>query len=67
MPVGDSVALLAEGSSSRRLTVDHRADNAAEMMRILCAGGELDYDQHGTLRVYRPCDSSRLNGAMFTR
>lgn len=36
-------------------------------MRVLTAGGEVDYDERGTLRVYRPNDHFRLNGAMFTR
>jgi serine/threonine protein phosphatase PrpC len=64
---GDCVALLAHAGSSERLSMDHRADNAAELVRVLTAGGEVDYDQHGTLRIYRPNDHFRLNGAMFTR
>uniref|UniRef100_A0A383W3M2 protein-serine/threonine phosphatase n=1 Tax=Tetradesmus obliquus TaxID=3088 RepID=A0A383W3M2_TETOB len=65
--LGDSVALLARGGSCQRLTVDHRADNAAEMLRVLAAGGELEYDGCGTLRLYRPTDAERRNGCMFTR
>ena len=61
------MALLARGGCSQRLSVDHRADNAAELMRVLSAGGEVDYDRYGTLRVYRPNDMARTNGAMFTR
>jgi serine/threonine protein phosphatase PrpC len=64
---GDSVALLARGGACQRLTVDHRADNAAEMLRVLNAGGELEYDECGTLRLYRPTDAERRNGCMFTR
>jgi hypothetical protein len=64
---GDSVALLARGGACQRLTVDHRADNAAEMLRVLNAGGELEYDDCGTLRLYRPTDAERKNGCMFTR
>lgn len=61
------MALLASSGRSQRLSVDHRADNAAELMRVLSAGGEVDYDRFGTLRVYRPSDIGRTNGAMFTR
>jgi serine/threonine protein phosphatase PrpC len=64
---GDSVALLARDGACQRLTVDHRADNAAEMLRVLNAGGELEYDDCGTLRLYRPSDLERRNGCMFTR
>eukprot|EP00882_Tetradesmus_deserticola_P001580 GHRQ01001704.1.p1 GENE.GHRQ01001704.1~~GHRQ01001704.1.p1 ORF type:complete len:376 (+),score=135.52 GHRQ01001704.1:163-1290(+) len=65
--LGDSVALLARGGGCRRLTVGHRADNAVEMLRVLDAGGELEYDCCGTLRLYRPSDVGRRNGCMFTR
>jgi hypothetical protein len=34
---------------------------------VLNAGGELEYDDCGTLRLYRPTDAERKNGCMFTR
>jgi hypothetical protein len=38
---GDSVAVLARGSSALRLTELHRPDNEAEAARVLAAGGML--------------------------
>jgi serine/threonine protein phosphatase PrpC len=65
---GDSAAVLGRrGGTAVRLSVDHRADNATEMLRVIQAGGNVDYDAQGTLRLYKPTDQQRQQGCMFTR
>ncbi|KAF6260470.1 phosphatase 2C-like domain-containing protein [Scenedesmus sp. NREL 46B-D3] len=65
---GDSIALLARGGGSRRLSVEHRLDNAAEAERILEAGGRLVRLQPGASpRVMGTSNQTRFKGSMVTR
>eukprot|EP00878_Enallax_costatus_P014260 GHUV01014915.1.p1 GENE.GHUV01014915.1~~GHUV01014915.1.p1 ORF type:complete len:446 (+),score=95.45 GHUV01014915.1:306-1643(+) len=65
---GDSVALLARGGQSQRLTVEHRLDNEAEVERVLEAGGRVvSFKPGGTPRVMGTSSQTRFKGSMVTR
>jgi serine/threonine protein phosphatase PrpC len=65
---GDSVALLARGGRSQRLSVEHRLDNAAEAERVLEAGGRLvSFKPGATPRVMGSSNQTRFKGSMVTR
>lgn len=67
-PAGDSVALLASGGQSQRLTVEHRLDNAEEVGRVLEAGGRVVSFKPGAIpRVMGNSSQTRFKGSMVTR
>lgn len=67
-PAGDSVALLASGGQSQRLTVEHRLDNAEEVERVLEAGGRVVSFKPGAIpRVMGNSSQTRFKGSMVTR
>lgn len=65
---GDSIALLAHGGASRRLTVEHRLDNQQEAERVLGAGGRVVSFKPGAApRVMGSSNQTRFKGSMVTR
>eukprot|EP00882_Tetradesmus_deserticola_P016861 GHRQ01018036.1.p1 GENE.GHRQ01018036.1~~GHRQ01018036.1.p1 ORF type:complete len:194 (+),score=94.20 GHRQ01018036.1:138-719(+) len=65
---GDSVALLARGGGSQRLSVAHRMDDPREAERVLAAGGRVARLQPGaTPRVMGTSNQTRFKGSMVTR
>ena len=60
--VGDSRAVLAQGNRAIRLTRDHKPGLPDEEKRIKEAGGKVDEDDAGTLRVNGILSCSRSLG-----